>query len=261
MASGQNISAEFPYQSNFIEVLGSKIHYVDEGSGEPILFLHGNPTWSYQWRNVIPHVAPFARCVAMDLIGMGRSDKPDIEYRFLDHVRYVDGFIEKLGLRNITFLFHDWGSALGLYYAMRHEDNIKALSFYEAILKPRESWDEFAASGRDLFKAFRTPDVGWDMIVNQNLFIERRLREGIVRELTEEEMDYYREPFREPASRKPVWRWPNELPIAGEPPDVVEIVETYGTWLQGSELPKLLLYGTPGSIIQAPMVEWCKHRT
>lgn len=260
MATKEDISAEFPFKSKFIEVHGSKIHYVDEGSGEPILFLHGNPTSSYQWRNIIPHVNSVGRCIAMDLIGMGKSDKPDIEYRFFDHVPYVEGFIEKMGLRNITFLFHDWGSALGFHYAMRHENNVKGLAFYEAILKPRESWSEMAESARELFQAFRTPGVGWDMIVDQNLFIERRLPEGIVRKLSQREMDYYRAPFREPSSRKPLWRWPNELPIEGEPPDVVEAVENYSRWLQQSELPKLLFYGTPGVIIGQQMVDWCTQK-
>ena len=260
MATKQDISAEFPFKSEFIEVHGSKIHYVDEGSGEPILFLHGNPTSSYQWRNIIPHVKSVGRCIAMDLIGMGKSDKPDIEYRFFDHVRYVEGFIEKMGLRNITFLFHDWGSALGFHYAMRHESNVKGLAFYEAILKPRESWSEMAESARELFQAFRTPGVGWEMIVGQNLFIERRLPEGIVRKLSQREMDCYRAPFREPSSRKPLWRWPNELPIEGDPPDVVEAVENYSRWLQQSELPKLLFYGTPGVIIGQQMVDWCTQK-
>lgn len=259
MMTPQTISAEFPFSSNYVEVLGSKIHYIDEGSGDPVLFIHGNPTWSYQWRNVIPHVAPYARCIAMDLIGMGRSDKPDIEYRFFDHMRYVDGFIQALGLKRITFLFHDWGSALGFHYAMRNEENIKGLAFYEAILRSRESWAEMAESGREMFKAFRTPKIGWEMIVTKNQFIEVRLPQGIVRELSDQEMDHYREPYLDPSSRKPVWRWPNELPIAGEPPDIVEAVNSYSHWLQTSSLPKLLFYGNPGTITQAPMVDWCKE--
>ena len=190
---------------------------------------------------------------------MGRSDKPDIEYRFFDHVRYVDGFIQALGLKRITFLFHDWGSALGFHYAMRNEENIKGLAFYEAILKPRESWDEMAESGREMFKAFRTPKIGWEMIVTKNQFIEVRLPQGIVRELSDQEMDHYREPYLDPASRKPVWRWPNELPIAGEPPDIVTAVHSYSRWLRTSSLPKLLFYGKPGTITQAPMVDWCKE--
>src|SRR5713226_6390445 len=141
MATKQDISADVPYQSNYIEVHGSKLHYIDEGSGDPILFLHGNPTSSYLWRNIIPYLTPLGRCIALDLIGMGKSDKPDIEYQFFDHVKYVDGFIEKIGLRNITLVIHDWGSALGFHYAMRHESNVRGIAFMEAIVMPVPSWE------------------------------------------------------------------------------------------------------------------------
>ncbi len=259
MAANNPISADFPYRSNYIEVQGSKLRYIDEGSGDPVLFLHGNPTSSYLWRNIIPHVTPMARCIALDLIGMGKSDKPDIDYRFFDHAKYVDGFIEKMGLRNITLVIHDWGSGLGFYYASRHEPNIKGIAFMEAILMPVSSWEMFPADFRDLFQAFRTPETGWDLIVNQNIFVEKILPGGIVRELSEEEMDRYREPFREPNSRKPVWRWPNEIPIEGEPADVAETVAAYNAWLQQTELPKLLFAAEPGAIMPAPVVEWCRQ--
>ena len=255
----QNMSPDFPYESHYVEVLGSKIHYVDEGGGDPVLFLHGNPSSSYLWRNVIPHLRPLARCIAPDLIGMGKSDKPDIEYRFFDHVRYVEGFIEQMGLRRITLVIHDWGSALGFYYAIRHEENIKGLAFMEAIIMPVPSWELFPEASRDLFQGFRTPEVGWDMIVNKNIFIEQVLPSKIIRKLTEEEMERYREPFQEPGARKPVWRWPNELPIAGEPPDVVEAVARYNEWLKETELPKLLFYGSPGELVKAPVVKWCQE--
>ena len=259
MTTKQNISADFPYKSNYIEVHGSKIHYVDEGSGDPILFLHGNPTSSYLWRNVIPYVTSLARCIAPDLIGMGKSDKPDIEYRFFDHAEYLEGFIDEMGIRNITLVVHDWGSALGFHSAMRHENNVKGLAFMEAILLPVPSWEMFDPDLKAIFQGFRTPDVGWDMIVNKNMFIEQVLPEATVRKLREEEMRHYREPFREPSSRKPLWRWPNELPIEGEPANVVEAVENYNQWLQQTDLPKLLFYGHPGVIITAPVVEWCKR--
>ena len=259
MATAQEISAAFPFKSNYVEVHGSKIHYIDEGSGDPILFLHGNPTSSYLWRNIIPHLTSLGRCIAPDLIGMGKSDKPGLEYRFFDHVKYVEGFIDKLGLKNITLVIHDWGSALGFHYAMRHEDNIKGIAFMEAILMPVPSWDAFHPDLQESFKAFRTPEVGWDMIVNNNVFVEQVLPGAIVRQLTEAEMNHYREPYKEPGSRKPLWRWPNELPIEGEPADVVEAVETYNRWLQQTDLPKLLFYGNPGALITAPVLEWCKQ--
>ena len=259
MAAKQEIAAEFPFQPHYAEVHGSRMHYLEEGSGDPILFLHGNPTSSYLWRNIIPYLNSQGRCIAPDLIGMGKSDKPGIDYRFVDHAKYIDGFIEKLGLTNITLVMHDWGSALGFHYAARHESNVKAVAFLEAILLPVPSWDMFPPDFRKLFQSFRTAGIGWEMIVNKNVFVEGTLPGGVIRKLTEEEMNHYREPFLEPASRKPVWRWPNELPIEGEPADVVQIVETYNAYLQQSDLPKLLFHASPGAITPAPMVEWCKQ--
>ena len=259
MTTQQDISADFPFKSNYIEVQGSKLHYVDEGSGDPILFLHGNPTSSYLWRNIIPHLTPSGRCIAPDLIGMGQSDKPDIEYRFFDHVKYLEGFIEKMALENITFVIHDWGSALGFHYASRHESNVKGLAFMEALLAPVPSWEDFPDAGREIFQGFRNPEVGWDMLVNQNMFVEQILPNFVVRGLTPAAMDYYREPYKEPSSRKPVWRWPNELPIAGEPKDVVETVTVYNQWLQQSDLPKLLFYASPGALVSPAMVEWSQQ--
>lgn len=256
--SENRISAAFPFESRFVEVAGSKLHYVEDGSGDPVLFLHGNPTSSYLWRNIIPHVASDARAIALDLIGMGKSDKPDIEYRFLDHARYVDGFIEALGLESITFVIHDWGAGLGLHYASRNEANVKAIAMMEPILAPVPSWDAFPADFVKTFQAFRTPEVGWDMIVNQHMFVEAILPGAIVRQLSDEEMERYREPYRDVASRKPLWRWPNELPIAGEPGDVVEIVGNYNAWLQETTIPKLLFHARPGAIMPPEMVEWSK---
>ena len=254
----QEISPDFPFESKYIEVHGSKMHYVEEGSGDPVLFLHGNPTSSYLWRNVIPHVSPLARCIALDLIGMGKSDKPDIEYRFFDHSKYVEGFIEALGLRNITFVIHDWGSALGFHYARRHEDNTKGLAFMEAIVRPL-TWDEFPEQARQMFQAFRTPEVGENMLINQNMFVEQVLPMSILRKLTDEEMDRYREPYVDPPSRKPVWRWPSEIPIDGEPADVAEAARAYSEWFGKSDVPKLLLYAQPGALIRGPLLEWCRN--
>jgi len=263
MTTNSEVSADFPYRPNYINVHGSQIHYVDEGSGDPILFLHGNPTSSYLWRNIIPHLTSLGRCIAPDLIGMGRSDKPVLEYRFVDHVKYLEGFIDKLELQNLTMVIHDWGSALGFHYARRHEHNVKGMAFMEAILMPWPTWDMVFSHLPDVkkvFQGFRTPEVGWDMIVNKNMFIEQILpKGGVVRQLTEEEMQHYRQPFTNPASRKPIWRWPNEIPIEGTPADVTEIVQTYNQWLQHAKLPKLLFYATPGALLPATMVEWCRQ--
>src|SRR5437016_7939835 len=157
------ISADFPFAVRHVQVHGARMAYVDEGSGDPIVFLHGNPTSSYLWRNVIPHVRSVGRCIAPDLIGMGRSDKPDIGYRFVDHARYIDGFLEALGLDRITFVVHDWGSALGFDWAMRHESRVRGLAFMEAILGPVPSWEEFPPQGREIFQKLRTPGVGEPM--------------------------------------------------------------------------------------------------
>src|SRR5918996_4699424 len=190
----QNISAEFPFESKYVEVLDSKMHYIDEGEGDPILFIHGNPTSSYLWRNIIPYVEPYGRAIAVDLMGMGKSDKPDIDYRFVDHAKYLEAFIEKLGLKNITLVVHDWGSALGFNYAMRHEDNVKGIAFMEAILRPLR-YDEFPDDDvKKIVQTYRTPEAGYDLIVNKNFFIEQLIPSMILRKLTEEEMNQYREP-------------------------------------------------------------------
>ncbi len=252
------VSAEFPFESRIVTVHGSRMHYVEAGDGDPILFLHGNPTSSYLWRNIIPHVTHLGRAIALDLIGFGDSDKPDLEYRFFDHVKYVEGFIDALELENITLVIHDWGSALGFYYAMRHEENVKGIAFMEGIVAPVDSWDDMHPDFRALFQAFRTPDKGWEMIVDQNFFVEKILPGAIVRELSAEEMDRYRAPFLDPASRKPVWRWPNEIPIEGSPADVTEAVTAYNAWLQASPLPKLLFHAQPGTLMREPVVEWCR---
>jgi haloalkane dehalogenase len=255
------ISPEFPYEPHFIDVYGSRMHFVDVGSGDPILLLHGNPTWSYLWRNIIPYLTPLGRCIAPDLVGFGRSDKPDIEYRWKDHVRYLEAFIAKLGLRNITLVLHDQGSGLGLHYAMRHEDNIKGIALFEAIIRPYP-WDQFSTPEfRELFRKFRTGGIGgegWKMIVDQNVFIEQLLPQSAGRKLSETEMNYYREPFKDRKSRLPVWRFPQETPIGGEPQDVWDAVTTYSRRLQRSRLPKLLLYARPGALVTQDHLDWAK---
>ena len=257
MTDTEGISAEFPFEPHYVEVEGSRMHYVEEGTGDPILFLHGNPTSSYLWRNIIPHLSSQGRCIAPDLVGFGKSDKPDLGYRFFDHVKYVDGFIEKLGLENITFVIHDWGSALGFHYAMRHEDNVKALAFMEAIVVPL-SWESFPKDFKTGFRMFRTPGVGWAMIVPMNAFLKKVLPEAIVRDLTDEELDHYMEPFPTWRSRKPIRRMPRDIPIDGNPADVAEAVQSYSRKLQQSELPKLLLTADPGGLISPARAAWAE---
>ena len=255
------ISADFPFESHFVNVLGSQMHYVEEGEGDPILFIHGNPTSSYLWRNIIPFVSPHGRAIAIDLIGMGKSDKPDIDYTFADHIQYVEGIIETLALENITLVIHDWGSALGFDYASRHPDNIKGIVFMEAIVTPAfpTRYEEMPPFMAEFFKNMRDPVIGPEMVINQNAFVEHVLPNfGTVRDLTAVEMNAYRAPYLEPEMRKPLLVWPNQIPINGEPADVVEIVTQYGQWLAGSPVPKLFVDADPGAILRGDAREFCQ---
>lgn len=253
-----NISDNFPFDSHYVEIYGSRMHYIDEGDGDPILFLHGNPTSSYLWRNIIPHLSDSARCIAPDLIGMGKSDKPDLSYRFVDHYRYVQAFIEQLNLNNITLVIHDWGSAIGFHYASQHPENVRAIVFLEAIIDTAK-WKHFPPEFKVGFKLFRTPGLGWLLISVMNLFVEKLLPNTVVRDLTEKEMQYYRAPYQKIKDRKPVWAWPQEIPIGGKPEEMHLIVKNYNRWLQESAVPKLLFYAQPGGIIRKKQVEWCQN--
>ncbi len=258
MTSSKEISPEFPFESKYVEIHGSKMHYVDEGSGDPILFLHGNPTSSYLWRNIIPYAIPHGRCIAPDLIGMGKSDKPNLRYRFLDHYKYIEGFIEKLELKNITFVIHDWGSGLGFHYAMGHEGNVKGIAFMEAIVKT-VSWKGFNKDFKIGFKLMRSPFIGWLMISVMNVFVKQILPQATVREMTSEEKKINQAPYKTIASRKPLRQWPCEIPIDGKPADMHELISAYSQKLQESDLPKLLFYATPGGIITSQVLDWCKQ--
>jgi haloalkane dehalogenase len=233
-----------------IAVLDSFMSYVEVGTGSTVLFLHGNPTSSYLWRNITPHVAPAARCIAPDLIGFGQSGKPDIEYRFFDHVRYLDAFLEKLGIGEMVVVAQDWGTALAFHLAARRPQRILGLAFMEFI-RPFASWEDFhqRPQARELFKAFRTPGVGERLILEENAFIEQVLPRTALRALSEEEMDAYRAPFPTARSRKPVLQFPRELPIMGKPADVHAIVEHDHKVLASSTYPKLFFYAEPGTLI------------
>ncbi len=248
-------SSTDPFDRRFVEIDGVRLAYLDEGRGPTVLFLHGNPTSSYLWRNIVPHVATVARCIAPDLPGFGRSDKPAIDYRVADHVRFVEGFIAALGLHDLVLVLHDWGSALGFDFARRHENAICGLAFMEFIA-PFPTWLDFPARARDLFKAFRTPGVGRELIVEQNAFIERVLPGSVVRVVPEATMAHYRAPFAQPAAREPMWRFPNEIPIGGEPPDVYAMACAYHDWLLQTELPKLMFKASPGALISEERALW-----
>ncbi|HKB16998.1 MAG TPA: haloalkane dehalogenase [Planctomycetota bacterium] len=239
-----------------VDVLDSAMAYREAGHRDaPVaLFLHGNPTSSYVWRNVLPRVAPVAHCIAPDLIGFGQSGKPDIGYRFADHVRYLDAFLDRAGISSAFVVAQDWGTALAFHLAARRPAFLRGLAFMEFI-RPMPTWDDFHPEAIEAFRKFRTPGVGEEMILRGNAFVEGVLPSGTVRRLTEEEMSVYRAPFPTPESRRPTWRFPNELPIAGEPPDVVSILERAHEALARSSFPKLLFVGNPGALISPAFAE------
>ena len=233
-----------------VEVLDSTMAYREAGTpGAPVaLFLHGNPTSSYIWRNIIPLVAPVAHCIAPDLIGFGQSGKPAIEYRFADHARYLDAFLERMNITSAYLVAQDWGTALAFHLAARKPELVRGLAFMEFI-RPMPTWNDFHPDQIDTFKRFRTPGVGEEMILENNVFIERVLPAATMRKFTEEEMEVYRAPFPTPESRRPTWRFPNELPIAGTPSDVYATLEEAHRALAASTYPKLLFVGNPGALV------------
>ena len=239
-----------------VNVLGSTMAYREAGDREaPVaLFLHGNPTSSYVWRNVLPHVASVARCIAPDLIGFGQSGKPDVEYRVADHVRYLDAFLEQSGIESAFVVAQDWGTALAFLLAARRPEFIRGLAFMEFV-KPLPSWDRFVPGAAEIFQKFRTPGVGEEIILQNNFFVEQVLPMNIVRKLTDEEMSVYRTPFPTPESLRPTWRFPNEIPIAGEPEDVYSSLEKAHEVLAQSTYPKLLFAGDPGAIVSPAMAQ------
>ncbi len=258
-----DVSPEDPFPRSRIRVKGHEMASVDVGQGPPILFLHGNPTSSYLWRNVIPHVQHLGRCLAPDLIGMGDSDKlPDPgpgTYAFETHAAYLEAFLEAVDLAGpVTLVLHDWGSALGFDWAVRHPERVVGIAFMEAILTPVPSWEAFEPQRRELFQRLRTPGAGEAMILEQNVFVEKILPASVARGLGPEEMAHYRAPFRDPASRRPTLAWPREIPIEGTPADVTEIVTRSREALCRSPLPKLLLTVNPGVLVRAPLVAWCR---
>jgi haloalkane dehalogenase len=252
------ISSADWYERRRLAVLDSHMSYVEVGVGDPVVLLHGNPTSSYLWRNVIPQIDRQGRCLAPDLIGMGRSGKAAGGlYRLADHVRYLDAWFDALDLQRVTLVVHDWGSALGFHWARRHPDRIKALVYMEAIVRP-VTWAEWPDAARKIFQALRSPG-GEEMILAKNVFVERILPASVLRGLTAEEMEHYREPFRKPGEgRRPTLTWPREIPVEGEPADVTGLVQQYAAWLSRSPLPKLFINGNPGSILVGAQREFCR---
>jgi len=256
------ISAEERYPKRSIAVKGLSMACVDQGEGAPIVFLHGNPTSSYLWRNIIPHLAGQGRCIAPDLLGMGDSQKlPQSgpgSYTFAQHREYLDGLLEELQLGSeVTLVVHDWGSALGFDWANRHRERVKGIAYMEALVAP-VSWAQWPKPMRQLFQAFRSP-AGEKLVLEQNIFVEQVLPQSVLRGLGEAEMAVYRRPFAEAGeSRRPTLTWPRQIPIEGEPEDVVRIVSDYGAWLAQSPLPKLFVNAEPGAILRGELRELCR---
>ncbi len=243
-------------------IKGYDMSYVECGTGDPIVFLHGNPTSSFLWRNIIPYCEPLGRCIAPDLIGMGDSQKlspsgPD-SYHFVEHRDYLDALLEHLGVHdNVTLVLHDWGSALGFDWANRHRSAVKGIVYMEAIVKTL-SWDEWPKSMKPIFEGFRSPD-GDAMVLDNNVFIEQVLPASIIRKLSDEEMAAYRKPFLQAGEdRRPTLSWPRQIPIEGEPEDVAAIVDSYSQWLSQSELPKLFINADPGAILRGAARDYCR---
>ena len=253
------IPAADPHPRRRVRVLDSEMAYVDTGAGDPVVFLHGNPTSSYLWRNVIPHVTPVGRCLAPDLIGMGDSGRPPAcSYRFVDHARYLDAWFEALGLTRVTLVVHDWGSALGFHWAHRHPERVRGIAYMEALVRP-VTWAEWPEVARRVFQAMRSPG-GEEMVLTKNIFVERILPLSVLRGLGEAEMAVYRRPYVEPGeSRRPTLTWPRQIPIEGEPADVVAIVDGYARWLSTCEVPKLFVNADPGVILIGAQREFCRR--
>ena len=257
------ISATMPYEKKYQDVNGKKIAYVEVGEGDPIVLLHGNPTSSYLWRNVIPELEGKGRVIAPDLIGQGDSEKLPVSegpgrYTFLTAYDYLDGLLQAIGAdKNVTLVIHDWGSGLGFYWAQQHPSAVRGIAYMESIVCP-VSWEDWPEDARGIFQAFRS-DAGEELILQRNMFVEAVLPSAVMRGLDEEEMQHYRAPFSTPDDRQPTLNWPRQIPISGEPADMVDLISSYGQWLAGNEaLPKLFINAEPGSILTGKAREFCR---
>jgi haloalkane dehalogenase len=240
-------------------VLGSQLAFVAAGSGDTVLFVHGNPTSSFLWRQVLPALAGSARCLAVDLIGMGRSGQPDIDYGFADHAAYLEAFADELGLRDVTVVGHDWGAVLGLDLLRRRPDVVRRIAVCEGHLHPFDRWLDMGPDAGALFSRLRTPGLGDQLVLQENFFVEQVLPAGMNRRLTPAEHEVYRAPFRTPRARRPVLRWIQQIPVGGDPAEVDAIVRRNQDVLRHSPVPRLLLHGDPGSVVGPAEVDWCRR--
>lgn len=244
-----------------VKVLGKNMAYVEKGEGNPIIFQHGNPTSSYLWRNIIPHLENQGKCIAIDLIGMGDSDKLEDEgdntYSYHVHKKYFDACLKELGIKDdITFVIHDWGSALGFNWAYDNKNSVKGICYMEAIVKTI-SWDDWPEDGKSIFQGFRS-EAGEDLVLKKNLFIEGVLPGAIIRNLSNKEMDVYRKPFLKEIERRPTLDWPRQIPIDNKPEEVCNTVEDYSLWMSINEIPKLFINANPGSILKGEQRDFCR---
>ena len=245
-----------------ISINNKNIAYAESGSGDPIIFLHGNPTSSYLWRNITPHLESQGRCICIDLIGMGDSDKLDNpdenSYQFEEHYHYVNAAIESLtNGENTTFVIHDWGSALGFNWCYHNPDSVKGIAYMEAIVKEM-TWEDWGDEAKSIFQGFRS-DAGESLVLEKNYFVERVLPGSIIRRLSDEEIEEYRRPFLNPGEdRRPTLSWPREIPIEGQPANVCEIVNQYAEWMQTNDIPKLFINAEPGAITTGRIRDYCR---
>ena len=242
---------------------GKNIAYIDIGEGSPIVLLHGNPTSSYLWRNVIPHLERLGRVIVPDLIGHGDSEKLPIDqgperYSFMVAYHYLKLLLDEIGVQSdVTLVVHDWGSALGFYWAQQHADSVKGIAYMEGIVCPL-TWDDWPETARGIFKGFRSRK-GEDLVLQRNMFIEAVLPNSVIRSLSDSEMAEYRKAFSVPDDRQPTLNWPRQIPINGQPPHMVELVSSYGRWMASSEnIPKLFINADPGSILTGKAREFCR---
>jgi len=249
------------WNKKYIDVSGKQIAYVEMGEGDPIIFQHGNPTSSYLWRNILPQLQSLGRCIAMDLIGMGDSEKlkdaGSMTYSYATHKKYFDGFLDELGVKNnATLIIHDWGSALGFDWAQNNSEKVKAICYMEGIVQSMK-WEDWNEDARGIFQGFRSP-AGEEMIIEKNLFIEAVLPGSILRKLSDEEMNEYRRPFKDKKTRQPTLDWPRQIPLENEPPEICKIVDSYSQWMAKNDLPKLFINAEPGAILIGKQREFCR---
>ena len=249
------------WNKKYIDVLGKQIAYVEMGEGDPIIFQHGNPTSSYLWRNILPQLQGLGRCIAMDLIGMGDSEKLEDEgnmtYSYNTHKKYFDGFLDAIGVEsNATLVIHDWGSALGFNWAHDYPEKVKAICYMEGIVQSME-WEDWNEDAKGIFQGFRSP-AGEEMILEKNLFIEAVLPGSILRKLSDAEMNEYRRPFNDKKSRRPTLDWPRQIPLENDPPEICKIVDSYSQWMAENNIPKLFINAEPGAILIGKQREFCR---